>query len=220
MRGLLDSEPLPKNVNSPLASYVKRNLWVTASPDWFRSHLKYTAARVPNAYRWGFKVVTDADLVVAWLATAALQGANIIDADFRSEAAPVSLTKMTLVDIADPPDLLIVRTGIKAARNSATSEVLMEALTHRSHAQKPTWIWDQPDNRLCEGHLAYSHVVHEFINTKDWGRLRDADNLPLNAAPGAVSSPATRKKAPAAIPAKVGLSVRDMMFGNTNGGDK
>ncbi len=191
MRGLSKATPLDRGEVSPLMKFLDKDLWITASSDWFRSHLRYAASRVPNAYRWGFKVVSDSDLVVAWLATAALQGTDIIDADFRSEAASVSLTKLTLVDAVDPPELLIVRLGVKAARNSATSEVLMEALTHRAHVQKPTWVWDQPDNRLSEGHLSFSHAVVEFLS--DFHRIQHADSLSTNTPP-ALSAMAPAKR--------------------------
>ena len=188
MRGLSKAEPLSSGGVSPLSKFVDKDLWITASPDWLRSHLRHTIARMPNAYRWGFKVVTDSDLVVAWLATAALQGTNIRDADFHSEAAPVSLNKLTLVDIADPPELLIIRLGVKAARNSATPEVLLEALTHRAHMRKPTWLWDQPDNRLTEGHLSYSHMVVEFAGAYE--RIQHADHMEVVGGGAKVARPA------------------------------
>ncbi|NBR68063.1 MAG: hypothetical protein EBT79_12485, partial [Actinobacteria bacterium] len=145
MRGLSGAAPLDRGTRSPLQAHTGNDMRVTASPAWFTSHLRHTAARVSRGADWGFRVVTDADLMVAWLATAALQGTEILDADARSEAAPVSLTKLTLVDISAPPELLIVRLGVKVARNSAMPEVLYEALTIRAHEGKPTWVWDQPD---------------------------------------------------------------------------
>jgi hypothetical protein len=131
---------------------------------------------------WGFRVVTDADMMVAWLATAALQGVEVRDADARPEQM-VSLAKLTLVDLMDPPELLIVRLGVKAARNSAMPEVLMESLTHRAHLGKPTWVWDQPDCRYGEGHLSYSHVVQQFISS--FPRVREEASRPIYGAPPA-----------------------------------
>ena len=173
MRGLSKAAPLDKGEISPLSKHTKSDLWVTASPRWFASRLRYTAARMPVS--WGFRVVTDADMMVAWLATAALQGIDVRDADARPEAM-VSLAKLTLVDLMDPPELLIVRLGVKAARNSAMPEVLMESLTHRGHLGKPTWVWDQPDCRYGEGHLSYSHVVHQFISS--FPRVREEATRP------------------------------------------
>lgn len=213
MRGLSEAMPLDRGEVSPLVRHTKNDVRLTASPLWMASHLRYTAARMPT--HWGFRVVTDADLMVAWLATAALQGTEIIDPDARSEAAPVSLTKLTLVDISEPPDLLIIRLGIKVARNSAMCEVLYEALTIRNHARKPTWLWDQPDFPFDQAHLAYSRQAEEF--TAGWDRVHEAD-LPQRPPPkkGTAQSPRSGGTAtPSAAGNGSGPSVRDLMFNNT-----
>lgn len=214
MRGLSAADPLEPGMSSPLLPYVKKDLRVTASPPWFASHLRHTAARQsPN---WGFRVVTDADLMVAWLATAALQGTEILDADARGEAAPVSLTKLTLVDISAPPEMLVIRLGVKAARNSAMPEVLFEALTIRAHAGKPTWLWDQPDAPFDQAHLSFSRIAEEF--TSGWDRIFEND-APLRATPppsGARNTPPTGNGGGV----KGTTSVRDLMLGNTGGKKK
>lgn len=211
MRGLSEAMPLDKGVWSPLRDHTRNDLRVTGSPEWFTSHLRHTAARMDPD--WGFRVVTDADLVVAWLATAALQGTDILDADVRSEAAPVSLSKLTLVDISAPPALLVIRLGVKVARNSATPEVLYEALTIRAHEGKPTWLWDQPDRPFDEAHLAYSRLIDEF--TERWARVHEND----------VPRPSRPKARGGTSPAPAGngggaRSVRDLMFGDTGGGKR
>lgn len=215
MRGLSAADPIEPGTTSPLIRYVKKDLRVTASPPWFASHLRHTAAR--QRPDWGFRVVTDADLMVAWLATAALQGTEILDADARGEAAPVSLTKLTLVDISEPPELLVIRLGVKAARNSAMPEVLYEALTIRAHAGKPTWLWDQPDFPFDQAHLAFSRLAEEF--TSGWDRVFEND-APVRAP----QTPSGTRAAPQAgngnggrSGGSAGRSVRDMMLGNTGG---
>jgi len=115
---------------------------------------------------WGFKVVTDSDLMVAWLANASMKGERIFDPEAQ---APVSQEVMTLVDLMDPPELLIIRLGVKSARNAAMNEVFLEALTHRAHAGKPTWIVDSPQQPLGEGHLCWSYAVSEFL--VNWTRV-------------------------------------------------
>lgn len=206
MRGLSHASPLDRgDAKSLLQPHTANDLRVTASVPWFMSHLRHTAARAPRGADWGFKVVTDADLMVAWLATAALQGADIIDADVRSEAAPVSLNKLTLVDIAAPPELLIIRLGVKVARNSAMPEVLYEALTIRAHEGKPTWVWDQPDVPFDDAHLSYSRLVAEFMES--WQRVHQNDE-PI------VQQKQTRSNVVAPQP-KSGnkpTSIRDIMF--------
>jgi hypothetical protein len=136
--------------SSPLMDRVKQNLWITAKEDWFLPHLRHVAVRNPPL--WKFRVISDANLVSAWLATAAMSGAQIFDADALSETSKHA----TLHDLVIPPDLAVFRMGIKAARNAASSEVMLEAIQLRIHASKPTWIWDTPHHRLMPGHMFYS----------------------------------------------------------------
>ena len=215
MRGLSGAVPLDKGERSPLQAHIENDMRVTASPAWFTSHLRHTAAR--RGVDWGFRVVTDADLMVAWLATAALQGTEILDADARSEAAPVSLTKLTLVDISAPPDLLIIRLGVKVARNSAMPEVLYEAMTIRAHEGKPTWVWDQPDSPFDEAHLSFSRLAAEFMEL--WPRVREGDAV--RSTPTKAKTRATGATTP--TPSGNGgssRSVRDLMLGDTSGGKR
>lgn len=156
----------PKLTESSLIDYPSRDVYITAREATFRSHLRYVAIR--QGRNWSFQVSTDADLMTAWLASKALDGMQILDPD----AATVSLDKLTLVDLVDPPDLLIVRLGVKSARNSAMPEVLLEALTTREHKGKPTWVWDQPTYPLGPAHLCFSDAVADF--------LRKWDHVPLD----------------------------------------
>jgi hypothetical protein len=160
MKGLTKAARVKK---SALVKYATDNLWITAEQRWFAAHLRHVAVRKPPS--WYFRVVSDVDLMTAWLASAALKGKDILDPD----AATVSLTHLTLVDLVQPPALLIIRTGVKAARNVAAPEVLYEALSHRAHLDMPTWVWDQPYAPLDEGHLCYSPAVGEFL--EDWKHI-------------------------------------------------
>lgn len=173
LRGLIRAPVLKES--SPLTENETKNLWITSNFQTFKSHLRHVAVR--QGPDWGFKVVTDADLMVAWLANASRRGENIIDPDVEGQ---VSQEFLTLVDLIDPPDLLIVRTGVKSARNAAMCEVFLEALTHRAHVEKPTWIVDSPQQPLVEGHLCWSIPVGDFL--LEWGRVK------LDALPG--STPA------------------------------
>lgn len=149
-----------KIAETPLLAYSNQNVYITATIDTFRSHLKYVGVR--QGRNWSFNVSSDSELITAWLASAALAGKEILDPD----AASVSLEKLTLVDLVDPPDLLVILLGVKSARNVAMSEVFLEAIAHRAHVRKPTWIVDQPERKLDPSHLCYSAQVAEFL--KDW----------------------------------------------------
>jgi len=159
LNGLSSVRAIP---SSPLVDLEGGNLWVTSGES-FLPHLRHLAIRKPVT--WNFRVVSDAELVTAWLSTVALKGKDIIDAD----AYMVSTKFLSIPDLVVPPDLLIIRMGIKVARNAASSEVLAEAISTRIHEMKPTWIWDEPDRPLNSGHLFWSDAVGRLI--KPWSRL-------------------------------------------------
>lgn len=150
----------PKIDDSPLVLYTEGDVYITASDNTLRAHLRHVGLR--RGPYWGFKVVTDSDLMTAWLSPIGLVGKEILDPD----AATVSTEKATLVDLVDPPELLIIRLGVKSARNSAMGEVLLEALYHRAHVGKATWVVDQPSRRFDPSHLAFSedglHHIQQF----------------------------------------------------------
>lgn len=159
-RGLPGLSKAPRVKDSSLLPFYNENLWVTAPKPWFTAHLRHVAIRQPPS--WYFKVASDVDLITAWLASAALKGQEILDPD----AANVSLAHLTLVDLVTPPTLLIIRLGVKVARNVAAPEVLLEALQYRAHLNLPTWLWDQPSYPLEEGHICYSAQVGDYLS--DW----------------------------------------------------
>lgn len=152
-RGWAGLSSASKLDSSPLLEHTWDDLYITCTDEVLRSHLRHVGIRM--GWTWGFKVVTDVDLMTAWLSPASLLGKEILD----PEAASVSAEKATLVDLIDPPDLLIVRVGVKAARNGATSEVFLETLLYRNHVKKPIWVVDQPTKRLDAGHMCFSTEV-------------------------------------------------------------
>jgi len=141
---------------SPLLGKHDKNVWVTSGSTFF-SHLRHVAVRQPAT--WSFRVISDAELVTAWLATAGLGGGEIIDPD----AYKVSTKYMTVPDLVSPPDLVIIRMGIKVARNVAAPEVLAEAINTRLHGRKPTWVWDSPTSPLDVGSLFWSTEVGSVL---------------------------------------------------------
>jgi hypothetical protein len=158
----------PAVKSSPLMDREEDNLWITAG-DEFLAHLRHVAVRKPIT--WSLLVASDAQLTTAWLASIALQGKDILDAD----AYTVSTKHITIPDLVLPPDLLVIRMGIKVTRNAAASECLGEALNIRFHERKPTWLWDQPGNPLNSGHLFWSDVVARIL--RPWEQVTDL-NLP------------------------------------------
>lgn len=167
-RGLSKADKVPV---SPLLTRETKSLWITASHRLFKAHLRHVALR--NGPKWGFVVVSDADLMDAWLSR--VDDRDIYDGDVEQlRRQPVTSRYGALVDMVEPPELLVIMTGVKAARNSAMHEVLLEALRHREHINKPTWVVDQPDSPLANGHISYSPQVGDFLSYLKHIKIRRA----------------------------------------------
>ena len=162
---------------SPLLGKHGTNLRITTGHTFF-SHLRHVAVRQPAT--WMFKVISDAEMVTAWLATAGLGGGEILDPD----AYTVSTKYMTIPDLVSPPDLVVIRMGVKVARNVAASEVLAEAINTRFHEGKPTWVWDEPAHPLDVGHLFWSDIVGRILS--GWEHIGGVDS------PSKAQKPATK----------------------------
>lgn len=182
-----------------LTEYADRNLWVTASMRTFKKSL-YRVAYERGRY-WRFQVSSDADMMDAWLSN--IGTSELYDGDvqvLRQRADQVSNRFCALVDLVEPPDLLIISVSVKAARNVAMPEVLLEALQHRAHLDKPTWVVDLPSKPLTMGHIAYSDGVGEFLYEWDHYQLDDeaepeAEHELPDVPPGTVP-PAPKKRPP------------------------
>ena len=149
---------------SLLSDHVSKSVFIRSDTQNFKDHMRHVAFR--QGPDWSFKVASDAELMVAWLANITLSGAEIYDPDIHRP----SLEALTLVDLVLPPQLLVIRLGVKAARNVATPEVLLEALNLREHQGLPTWVTDQPDKPLQEDHLCWSPEVKEYFST--WKKIK------------------------------------------------
>lgn len=155
--GLAQAAPIP---SSPLKGLENKNLRITAGHKAIREHLRHVAIR--QGPKWAFNVVSDADLMNSWLTR--IDDVDIIDGDVEQlRRQPITSKYGSLVDMVEPPDLLILIMGVKAARNSAMPEVVLEALQHRAHKNKVTWIVDQPEYRLAGGHISYSALIVALI---------------------------------------------------------
>lgn len=164
-KGLSKAAPIK---SSPLSGKHKDNVMITATSFKLKQHIRHVAARMGP--RWNFLVVSDATLMDAWLS----KGLDVYDPDIaglrederrRMDKSPIE----ALSELVEHPALLIVCLGVKAARNSAMSEVMLETLTLRDFRDKPTWIVDQPSYPLMEGHISYS--VHVGNHIEDWDHI-------------------------------------------------
>ncbi len=149
---------------SPLEVGVGQDCWVTADLESMRQHLRRSVIRHwtqqhQQGRRWRFLMVTDSELMSSWLQNLVRDGETVWDPDVIG----LHQSFMSLASITLPPDLLVIRLGVKAAPNRAMPDVLLEALLERQHAGKPTWVWDQLANPLSEGHRCYSEAVMEHV---------------------------------------------------------
>jgi len=161
-RGLSRYKAIPKK-SAVLHKFLDGNLRVTASENLLRRHLRRLGQE--RGPRWSFNVFSDADLMDAWLSR--VDEEDIYDADVeRIRRTAVSGRFRALVDLVEPPGLLVLRAGVKAARNAAMPEVFLEALHHRSMADKPTWVVDTPSYPLADGHISFDFRVGDYL--EEW----------------------------------------------------
>ena len=181
-RGLAAADKVPY---SPLLGKTTKNLRITSSTHLFKVHLRHVAVR--HGPNWHFAVVSDADLMDAWLAR--VDDKEVYDGDVsQMRQTPVTGRYGALVDLVEPPTLLVILTGVKAARNSAMPEVLLEVIQHRTYRTLPTWVVDHPDHRLAAGHLSFDANVGRALQA--W------ESIKLTAASGEL--PSAMKPKPAA----------------------
>ncbi|OHD16813.1 MAG: hypothetical protein A2Y38_22205 [Spirochaetes bacterium GWB1_59_5] len=160
-RGLFTARPIPE---SPLLKIDHQNLIITSPQADFRRHLRHVAIR--KGPRWDARVVSDAALMTAWLASKV----GVFDPDVMHERERVvSEDYITIMDIAVPFDLLIILLGVKAAKNREMPGVLLEALQERGCRSLPTWIVESPANPLQQGHICWDSRVGDIL--EGWPQL-------------------------------------------------
>lgn len=146
--------------HSPLVGYEKQNVWVTCPSFSLRSHIRDVALQ--NRPSWGFLVKSDTELMDAWLGT--VTDPEVWDVDVEEiRHHPMPTRCGMLVDLIEPPELLIVLTGVKAARNEAMPEVVLETVQHRKYLDRPTWLVDTPTYPLAASHMAYSEALGRHL---------------------------------------------------------
>lgn len=167
---------------SPLQGREGESLWITASQETFRAHMRYISFR--KGPHWKFRGCSDKDLVNAWLAVAKAEGRNILD----NEVAESTIQYMTLEDLVEPPDLLVILLGVKRSSNKSMPDLVVEAINSRAFCNKPTWVVDSPSNPLRPGHLCYSAEVHEILSSYRHLKIGGA------AKPNRASTPTSRPR--------------------------
>jgi len=147
----------PSAVSSPLMGKQTRNVWLRCPLPDLKAHLRCVAMK--QSPQWPFRVITDADLMTTWLYSAD----EVHDADVEVARQRGQNTHSRIGDLVEPWDLLIIRLGVKAARNQALPEVFLEALYYRDHLGLPTWVVDSVAKPFRQEHRAWSDVAQEHL---------------------------------------------------------
>ena len=155
---------------SSLKDYTSQNLRILTDLPTFRAHLRSIAIRMGP--KWFFRVEADRDLVIARLASVKASGREILD----TEVATSTIKYMTLEDLVDPPELLILILGVKSSRNSETPDILLDSLQSREFLGKPTWVIEQSHAPLRMGHLCYSAQIDQYLSTWEKVNLSGMDS--------------------------------------------
>ena len=156
-------EAIPARRNSLLKNKVRDCVVVTANKSELMLHMRSALVHHEKPEEF-IKVVSDATLISAWLSNLGRTNSEIIDPDFIRD-----LRANSLEDLAESPTLLIIRLGVKTARNSAMPEVLAETIELRQHLGKPTWVVVEPSKPLEEGHISWSRAVEDALD--GWERI-------------------------------------------------
>lgn len=141
---------------TPLSGFLNRNCRITTTQANLKAHLHRLLWEVPNDFV--ITVESDRELAKAWLYTAKISG----DA-YDSDVVQHEVKYVSLEDLSDYSDLLVVLVGVKVARNSASPELLLDVARGRDFKGKPTWVVDDPSMRLGPGHISYSDHVGDYF---------------------------------------------------------
>lgn len=160
-KGLKEAKEIPRlRDQPPLRKLTDRNLWITSQIPIFKAHLKAVAYN--KSILWDARVYSDKDILSAWLKTARAQGHKIYDSELDDD---VGFAAMDIDELVEPPELVILILGVKHAPNKEAPNCLLEALAARRHLGRPTWLIDQPDQRVDDmAHRCYSELLEDLLS--------------------------------------------------------
>lgn len=172
-KGLALKMPVP---SSPLQGREGGNLRITATQETLRAHFHRVC--MDHTPGWHFAVESDRELAKAWLYTA-----KINDEAYDPDVALDAPKYRSLEDLSDNFDLLILFVGIKAARNSASPELLVDVVQGRDFLDRVTWVVDDPNFPLVPGHISYSENAAAMFEGWDHITLGDPSQGDVPAPP-------------------------------------
>jgi hypothetical protein len=161
----LESSPLysPATQTHAAVDLTQENLYLTG---WKRDILAHVRFAMIGKYlerdlHYYMRMVTDEQLKSCYLGEMSYKAKKKNgDRDLDT-----SVSYNTLADFIGPDlHLVIVELGTLGYPNKAMPGILKEAMLIRQAANKPTWIFDTPENPWKPGHLSYNEDVCEYVS--------------------------------------------------------
>ena len=152
--------------SSPLLKRLRDNLRVRCNLADLRSHVALVVrSQLRQEPLFHLRVCTDIDLVTSWLYSANEIGDADASSHIMDEEREDPIYRR-MPDLVNPPDLLVLRLGIKLAPNKALPDLVLETLYAREHLDRPTWIIEKAGDPLTSAFPCYSKNLMEFLS--DW----------------------------------------------------
>lgn len=146
---------------SPFLELSFEDVFIRGSRKKLLPHLRYTLFE--RGFNFFYREVNDQILTDAWLGKSE-----------RTEVPDRDIDKgfKNLPDAVHPPDLLLIRFGVKKTPNKELPNVIFEAVKTRRDAGKPTWILNPPDYPFApgdpadpeSGHMCYSDQLDRYLD--------------------------------------------------------
>lgn len=148
---------VPRGPDSPGVDLIDQNLFITGVP-WnptFISHLKKVLFVHPGMT---YQIVSDTRIKDVWLGSETYKSKPVAQRDTVE-------THNTIEDLMAPSyELVVVLLGQLIHKNSASANVLRQALMHRHNFGKPTWLFQSSDPG-ASWDLSRNLEVEEFVKS-------------------------------------------------------
>jgi hypothetical protein len=148
--------------SSPFMEWIEDDVFIKGRRNQMLPHLRYVLFNM--GAQFFFREVTDRDLVDAWLGK-----------DDRTDVADQDIQTgyKNLTDASMPPDLLMIRMGVKKTPNKELPNVIFEAVKSRRDQGFPTWLMNSPTYPFRKGspgdprsgHMCYSKHLDQYIDS-------------------------------------------------------
>lgn len=154
--------------DSILAGRLRHDLRVRADRPVLLAHLARALQGGPVP---SIRIVTDLDVASTWVANAKqVRDSEVADHRDREEVDGFS----RIVDLAAPPQLLVLLLGVKTAEMRGLGGVVQEVVQCRAQRGKPTWVVDSDSRPYGPASAAWSADLGDLFSTWPGVRLSSA----------------------------------------------